>query len=67
MKKKLLIAVLLLAVTFLGIKTSKVLAENGPYPGSAGMAFYNTEDNTETILFSAGTVFNDAFKGATYD
>lgn len=67
MKKKLLIAVLLLAVTFLGVETSKVLAENGPYPGSAGIAFYNPEDNTEYSIFSAGIVNNDAFEGTTYD
>lgn len=67
MKKKLLISVLLLAVTFLVGKTTKVLAENGPYPGSAGLAFYNPENDNETVIFSAGTVFNDAFAGATYD
>ena len=67
MKKKLLIAVLLLAITFLGVKTSKVLAENGPYPGSAGVAFYNPENDNATVIFNAGTVYNDAFEGATYD
>ena len=67
MKKKLLIAVLLLAVTFLGVRTTKVLAENGPYPGSAGIAFYNTEDYSEKIIFNAGTINNEAFEGATYD
>ena len=67
MKKKILFAFLLVFTVLFGVKTTKVLAENGPYPGSAGMAFYNPENDNETIIFSAGTVYNDAFAGATYD
>ena len=67
MKKKILIAFLLVLTVLFSVKTTKVLAENGPYPGSAGMAFYNPENDNETIIFSAGTVYNDAFAGATYD
>lgn len=68
MKKKLLIAVLLLAITFLGVRTTKVLAGNGPSDEFSFITFYNSEDPSgNKSIYEPNTVHNDALEGATYD
>ena len=70
MKKKILIAFLLMLTVLFGVRTTKVLAGNGPSDEYSFITFYNPEaedSSANKSIYEPKTVNNDALEGATYD
>ena len=70
MKKKILIAFLLMFTVLFGVKTTKVFAGNGPSDVYSFIIFYDPDAQDasgEKAIYEPNTVHNDIIEGVTYD
>ena len=70
MKKKILIAFLLMFTVLFGVKTTKVFAGNGPSDVYSFIIFYDPDAQDasgEKAIYEPNTVHNDVLEGVTYD
>lgn len=70
MKKKVLIAFLLMLTVLFGVRMTNVLAQNGPSDEYSFIIFYNPEaedSSANKSIYEPKTVHNDVLEGVTYD